>query len=59
MDKAQLYIEQFEKLGDAQVAAHSARFFKGGQGQYAEGDKFLGIRVPTIREFAKSQGKPH
>lgn len=37
-------------LADQRVAEHSARFFKCGAGEYGEGDRFLGIRVPVLRK---------
>lgn len=42
-----------QAMGDPQVAAHAQRFFKTGPGQYGEGDKFLGIRVPVLRRLAR------
>jgi 3-methyladenine DNA glycosylase AlkD len=40
-------------------AASSSRFFKTGPGEYGEGDRFLGIDVPTLRKFSREfQGEP-
>ncbi|MEM1252495.1 MAG: DNA alkylation repair protein [Cyanobacteria bacterium P01_H01_bin.21] len=40
-------------LADPAIAEHSQRFFKTGKGDYGEGDQFLGIRVPILREQVK------
>lgn len=51
--KAADVIEQLEELSDPEVARHSQRFFKTGKGEYGEGDRFLGIRVPKQRAIAR------
>ena len=46
-------MDRLYELGNTDIAAHSQRFFKTGKGNYGEGDRFLGIRVPTLRKCVR------
>lgn len=49
-----------EAIADPEIAKNSAWFFKTGPGQYGEGDRFRGIRVPVLRKVAKEYRElPH
>ena len=41
-------------LASPGAALHAQRFFKTAPGEYGAGDEFLGIRVPVLRELARS-----
>jgi len=43
----------FRSAYNREKAEILGRFFKTGPGQYGEGDKFIGINVPTLRALAK------
>ena len=45
--------EQLIAHADPAQVVGLSRFFKTGPGQYGEGDKFLGIKVPVTREVVK------
>ena len=45
--------KRLQKMGDREDAKFLQKFFKTGPGQYGEGDIFLGIRVPAVRDLAK------
>jgi hypothetical protein len=43
-----------QQRADPDAAVFLQRFFKTGRGEYAHGDRFLGIRVPQLRRLARS-----
>jgi 3-methyladenine DNA glycosylase AlkD len=45
---------QLKKFAKSKRAKNLSRFFKTGKGEYGEGDKFIGVVVPQIREIAKT-----
>lgn len=52
--EAAIIRQTLQNLADEEVARVSRRFFKTGPGQYAEGDVFLGVRVPQLRKIART-----
>ena len=48
---------QVESLADADKAKVLRGFFKTGEGQYGQGDEFLGITVPKLRKLCKEHWK--
>lgn len=54
---AALVLRELQALRNPDRALVSQRFFKTGPGQYGEGDRFLGLDVPTLRGLAKEHAQ--
>lgn len=51
--KLEKLLEELQQEADPKKAKNLKWFFKTGKGEYGEGDKFLGITVPKLREISK------
>lgn len=52
-------VARLKELGDARDAEFLQRYFKTGPGEYGDGDRFLGVRVPAVRALARElRGMP-
>lgn len=57
MNQAEAIIGEMSSFYDEKQAINLARFFKTGKGEYGEGDRFLGIKVPITRSIVKKYRK--
>lgn len=53
MTRVNLLKQQLNALADPEQAVQLQRFFKTGPGEYGEGDRFLGLRMPQLRRLVK------
>jgi len=44
---------QLQALGNEKVAIQTRKFFRTGPGEYGQGDRFLGVAMPTLRRLAR------
>ena len=51
---AEFILQELHSMANPEKAIFLQGFFKTGKGQYAEGDVFLGITVPIIRDIVKT-----
>lgn len=54
---AAFVLDELLSVANPEKAIFLQRFFKTGPGQYAEGDRFLGLVVPLTRSIAKANKK--
>ena len=51
---AKLFIKELKAKQSAEELKKIQRYFKSGEGQYGEGDKFIGVKMGTLFALAKA-----
>lgn len=59
MSASAAILDRLQQIGDPEHARFVAGYFRTGPGDYGEGDRFLGIRIPALRALAREfRGTP-
>lgn len=53
MNSYENILEEIKSLSNKELAIHHSKFFKTSKGEYGEGDLFLGLSVPPMKDIAK------
>lgn len=53
MNNVEKFINEIKCGGNKELANHHQKFFKTGKGEYGEGDLFLGLTAPQMKEIVK------
>ncbi|MEQ1799036.1 MAG: hypothetical protein ABL872_13870, partial [Lacibacter sp.] len=54
---AKQFVERLKKMQSATELKKIQRYFKSGEGEYSEGDQFIGVKMGSLFALAKEFGE--